>query len=178
MRLNELRDNPGATRQRKRVGRGIGSGTGKTAGRGHKGQKSRSGVAIKGFEGGQMPIHRRLPKRGFNSPFRKKFNAVNLDRIQTAIDAKLIDPGKTVTIDVLLASGVIRRARDGVRLLGNGELKSGVTFEVTGASKGAIEAVEKAGGSVKLVEMPKIVSKEGEKDDWRLEKRKKNAKKD
>ena len=178
MRLNELRDNPGATKLRKRVGRGIGSGTGKTAGRGHKGQKSRSGVAIKGFEGGQMPIHRRLPKRGFNSPFRKQFNAVNLDRIQTAIDAKQIDAGKVVTVDVLLASGVISRAKDGVRLLGNGALKTGVKFEVTGASKGAVAAVEKAGGSVKLVEMPKIVSKEKEKADWRLEKRKKNAKKD
>lgn len=178
MRLNELRDNPGATKQRKRVGRGIGSGTGKTSGRGHKGQKSRSGVAIKGFEGGQMPIHMRLPKRGFNSPFRKKFNAVNLDRIQTAIDAKLIDAGKPVTVDVLLAAGVIRRARDGVRLLGNGELKAGVKFEVTGASKGAIAAVEKTGGSVKLVEMPKIAAKEKEVSDWRLEKRKKNAKKD
>ena len=178
MRLNELRDNPGATKQRKRVGRGIGSGTGKTAGRGHKGQKSRSGVAIKGFEGGQMPIHRRLPKRGFNSPNRKNFNAVNLDRIQIAIDAKQIDAGKPVTVDALLKAGVIRRAKDGVRLLGNGELKSGVSFEVTGASKGAIEAVEKAGGSVKLVEMPKIAAKETEKDDWRLEKRKKNAQKD
>ncbi len=178
MRLNDLRDNPGATKQRKRVGRGIGSGTGKTAGRGHKGQKSRSGVAIKGFEGGQMPIHRRLPKRGFNSIFRKKYNSVNLDRIQTAIDAKRIDAGKPVTVDVLLAAGVIRRAKDGVRLLSNGELKSAISFEVTGASKGAIVAVEKAGGSVKLVEMPKIASKEREKDDWRLEKRNKNAKKD
>lgn len=177
MRLNELRDNPGATRKRKRVGRGIGSGTGKTAGRGHKGQKSRSGVAIKGFEGGQMPIHRRLPKRGFNSIFRKKYNAVNLERIQTAIDADKIDAGKPVTVDVLLAAGVIRRIRDGVRLLGNGELKSALTFEVTGASKGAIAAVEKAGGSVKLVEMPKIAAKKREKADWRLEKRKQNAKK-
>ncbi len=178
MRLNELRDNPGATRQRKRVGRGIGSGTGKTAGRGHKGQKSRSGVAIKGFEGGQMPIHRRLPKRGFKSPNRKHFNAVNLERIQVAIDAKKLDASQTVTVDALLKSGVISRVKDGVRLLGNGELKSGVTFEVTGASKGAVAAVEKAGGSVKLVEMPKIGSKDTEKTDWRLEKRKKNAKKD
>ena len=177
MRLNDLRDNPGATKQRKRVGRGIGSGTGKTAGRGHKGQKSRSGVAIKGFEGGQMPIHRRLPKRGFNSIFRKKYNAVNLDRIQKAIDAKRIDAGKPVTIDVLLSAGVIRRVKDGVRLLGNGELKSAISFEVTGASKGAITAVEKTGGSVKLVEMPKIAAKEREKADWRLEKRNKNAEK-
>ncbi len=178
MRLNELRDNPGATRQRKRVGRGIGSGTGKAAGRGHKGQKSRSGVAIKGFEGGQMPIHRRLPKRGFNSPFRKKFNAVNLERIQAAIDAGRIDAGKPVSVETLLAAGVIRRALDGVRLLGNGELKTGVAFEVTGASKGAIAAVKKAGGSVKLVEMPKTGAKQKEKTDWRLEKRQKNAKKD
>ncbi len=178
MRLNELRDNPGATRKRKRVGRGIGSGTGKTAGRGHKGQKSRSGVAIKGFEGGQMPIHMRLPKRGFNSPFRRKFNVVNLDRIQGAIDAGQIDTGNPVTVDVLVSSGVVRRARDGVRLLGNGELKTAVRFEVTGASKGAIAAVEKAGGTVKLVEMPKTPAAQKDKVDWRLEKRRKNTKKD
>ena len=177
MRLNELRDNPGATKQRKRVGRGIGSGTGKTAGRGHKGQKSRSGVAIKGFEGGQMPIHMRLPKRGFNKPFRKNFNAINLDRLQSAIDAKRIDIEKTITVDVLLEAGVIRRKKDGVRLLGNGELKSKITIEVTGASKGAQSAVEKNGGSVKLVAMPKLAAKEKEKANWRLEKRRKNAKK-
>jgi len=150
MRLNELKDNPGARTARKRVGRGIASGTGKTAGRGHKGQKSRSGVAIKGFEGGQMPLHRRLPKRGFNNIFAKHFNAVNLGRVQRAIDAKKLDPKKPVTEAALLEAGVIRRVRDGVRLLGKGEIKSKVTFEVTGASKGAIAAVEKAGGAVKV----------------------------
>ena len=159
MRLNELRDNPGATRQRKRVGRGPGSGKGKTAGRGHKGQKSRSGVAIKGFEGGQMPIHRRLAKRGFNNIFRKDMNEVNLDRIQQAIEKKTLDPKKPVTVDALVAAGVIRRARDGVRLLGRGELKTKVSFEVTGVTSGAQKAVEKAGGSVTLVEMPKRSSK-------------------
>ena len=159
MRLNELRDNPGATRPRKRVGRGPGSGTGKTAGRGHKGQKSRSGVAIKGFEGGQMPIHRRLAKRGFNNIFRKDLNEVNLDRIQEAIDKKKLDPKKPVTVDALLAAGIIRRARDGVRLLGRGEIKTKVAFEVTGVTAGAKKAVEKAGGSVTLVEMPKRAPK-------------------
>ena len=177
MRLNELRDNPGATRKRKRVGRGIGSGTGKTAGRGHKGQKSRSGVAIKGFEGGQMPIHMRLPKRGFNKPFRKSFNAINLGRIQAAIDAGLIDVDKVITLDVLLAAGVIRRKKDGVRLLGSGELKSKITIEVTGISKSARARIEKNGGSVRLVEMPKRAAREKEKVDWRLEKRRKNANK-
>lgn len=159
MRLNELRDNPGATRPRKRVGRGPGSGTGKTAGRGHKGQKSRSGVAIKGFEGGQMPIHRRMAKRGFNNIFKKDMNEVNLGRVQEAIDKKKLDPNKPVTVDALLSAGIIRRARDGVRLLGNGELKTKVGFEVTGVSAGAQKAVEKAGGSVALVEMPKRAPK-------------------
>ncbi len=154
MRLNELRDNPGATQTRKRVGRGIGSGKGKTAGRGHKGQKSRSGVAIKGFEGGQMPIHRRLPKRGFNNIFSKDFNEVNVGRLQAAIDKKTLDPKKPVTVEALAAAGIIRRVRDGVRLLGQGELKTKLTIEVTGASAGAVKAVEKAGGSVAIVEMP------------------------
>ena len=155
MRLNELRDNPGASTPRKRVGRGIGSGKGKTAGRGHKGQKSRSGVAIKGFEGGQMPLHRRLPKRGFNLRRPKRINAVNIGRIQAAIDKGTLDAGATVTVDALLAAGVIRRALDGVRLLAQGELKEKVAFELTGASAAATKAVEAAGGSVKLVEMPK-----------------------
>ena len=159
MRLNELRDNPGATRTRKRVGRGPGSGKGKTAGRGHKGQKSRSGVAIKGFEGGQMPIHRRLPKRGFNNIFAKDFNEVNVGRLQAAIDKKTLDPKKPVTIDALLAAGIIRRARDGVRLLGQGDLKTKLSLAVTGASAGAVKAVEKAGGTVSLVEMPNRVAK-------------------
>jgi len=153
MRLNELRDNAGAVRNRKRVGRGIGSGTGKTAGRGHKGQKSRSGVAIKGFEGGQMPLHRRLPKRGFTSLFGKDYNEVNLERVQRAIDAGALDAGKPVTVAALLEAGVIRRPKDGVRLLGKGELKAKVTFEVTGVSAGAAKAVEAAGGSVAVVPM-------------------------
>ena len=159
MRLNELRDNPGATRTRKRVGRGPGSGKGKTAGRGHKGQKSRSGVALKGFEGGQMPIHRRLPKRGFNNLFAKDFNEVNVGRLQQAVDKKALDPKKTVTVEALSAAGVIRRVKDGVRLLGQGELKTKLTIEITGASAGAVKAVEKAGGTVKIVEMPKRVAK-------------------
>ena len=160
MRLNELRDNLGATRARKRVGRGIGSGKGKRAGRGDKGQKSRSGVAIKGFEGGQMPIHRRLAKRGFNNIFKKELNEVNLDRVQSAIDKKTLDPKKPVTVEALLEAGIIRRVRDGVRLLGRGELKTKVAFEVTGASAGAKKAVEKAGGSVTLVALPKRAPKE------------------
>jgi len=160
MRLNELRDNPGATRDRKRIGRGIGSGKGKTAGRGHKGQKSRSGVAIKGFEGGQMPLHRRLPKRGFNNIFSKDFNVINVGRLQSAIDKKTLDAKKTITVQILLDAGLIRRVRDGVRLLGQGDLKTKLSLEVTGASAGAVKAVEKAGGSVTLVEMPKRAPKD------------------
>jgi len=152
MKLNELRDVDGATKSRKRVGRGIGSGSGKTAGRGVKGQSSRSGVAINGFEGGQMPLYRRLPKRGFKNIFAKDFNEVSLGRIQVAIDAKKLDAKETVTVEALVKAGVIRRAKDGVRLLGGGELKSKVNFEIAGASKPAIEQVEKAGGSVKLPE--------------------------
>ncbi|WP_186386460.1 50S ribosomal protein L15 [Stappia sp. TSB10P1A] len=151
MKLNELRDNPGATKDRMRVGRGIGSGKGKTGGRGVKGQKSRSGVAIKGFEGGQMPLHRRLPKRGFTNIFAKSFNAVSLARVQTAIDAGKLDASQTVTAEALKAAGVIRRVKDGVRLLADGELKAGVTFEVAGASKNALAAVEKAGGKVTII---------------------------
>ncbi|TYR35266.1 50S ribosomal protein L15 [Mesorhizobium microcysteis] len=152
MKLNELRDRDGATKARKRVGRGIGSGSGKTGGRGVKGQSSRSGVALNGFEGGQMPLYRRLPKRGFKNIFGKDFNEVSLGRIQTAIDAKKLDAKETVTVEALVKAGVIRRAKDGVRLLGGGELKSKVNFEIAGASKSAIEQVEKAGGSVKLPE--------------------------
>ena len=152
MKLNEISDNAGAAKARKRVGRGIGSGTGKTAGRGHKGQKSRSGVAIKGFEGGQMPIHRRLPTRGFNKPFRKPCNAVNLDRIQAAVDAGKLDAKNPVDVDALIAAGVVRRARDGVRVLGRGELKAKIAFKVAGASETAKAAIEKAGGSVEIVE--------------------------
>jgi large subunit ribosomal protein L15 len=148
MKLNELADNQGARQARKRVGRGIGSGTGKTAGRGHKGQKSRSGVALKGFEGGQMPLHRRLPKRGFNNIFAKRFVALNLDRLQGAIDAKKLDPKKPIDAGVLKAAGVIKNPRDGVRLLARGELTSKISITVAGASKKAAEAVEKAGGSL------------------------------
>ncbi|WP_099868178.1 50S ribosomal protein L15 [Pararhizobium haloflavum] len=151
MKLNELKDAEGATKARKRVGRGIGSGTGKTGGRGVKGQKSRSGVAINGFEGGQMPIYRRLPKRGFTNIFAKDYNVVSLARLQAAVDAKKLDAGKTVDADALKAAGVIRRTKDGVRVLGDGELKAKLTLEVAGASKAAIEKVEKAGGSVKVL---------------------------
>lgn len=150
MKLNELRDKDGATHSSKRVGRGIGSGKGKTGGRGVKGQKARSGVAINGFEGGQMPLYRRLPKRGFRKPFAKSYNAVSLGRIQTAIDAKKLDAKETVNAEALIKAGVIRRAKDGVRLLAGGELKTKVVFDIAGASKSAVAAVEKAGGSVKL----------------------------
>jgi large subunit ribosomal protein L15 len=151
MKLNEITDNPGAHKKRVRIGRGIGSGVGKTGGRGGKGQTARSGVRIKGFEGGQMPLHRRLPKRGFNKPFGLKFNEVNLDRVQQAIDAKKLDISGTVDAEALIKAGVLRRAKDGVRLLGMGELKSKVQFSVWGASKSAVEAVEKAGGSVTIL---------------------------
>ncbi|MDF1601418.1 50S ribosomal protein L15 [Mesorhizobium sp. YIM 152430] len=152
MKLNELRDVDGATHSRKRVGRGIGSGKGKTSGRGVKGQSSRSGVAINGFEGGQMPIYRRLPKRGFKNPFSKSFNEISVGKVQEAIDSGRLDGKKAVTIEALVEAGLIRRARDGVRLLGSGEIKSKVSFDVAGASKSAIEKVEKAGGSVKVPE--------------------------
>jgi large subunit ribosomal protein L15 len=152
MKLNELRDVDGATHSRKRVGRGIGSGKGKTSGRGVKGQSSRSGVAINGFEGGQMPIYRRLPKRGFKNPFAKSFNEISVGKVQEAIDSGRLDGKKAVTIEALVEAGLIRRARDGVRLLGSGEIKSKVSFDVAGASKSAIEKVEKAGGSVKVPE--------------------------
>lgn len=150
MKLNELTDNPGATKKRKRVGRGIGSGTGKTGGRGVKGQKSRTGVAIKGFEGGQMPLHRRLPKRGFTNIFAKEYVEVSLGRIQTAIDAGRLDAGQTIDAAALKAAGVIRRIKDGVRILGGGELTAKVALDVAGASGPAAAAVEKAGGSVKV----------------------------
>lgn len=151
MKLNEITDKPGASKSRKRVGRGIGSGLGKTGGRGVKGQKSRSGVAIAGYEGGQMPIHMRLPKRGFNAPFAKDFNIVSLARVQTAIDAGKLDGKATVTAEALKEAGVIRRVKDGVRLLADGELKGAVSFEIAGASKAAVAAVEKAGGQVTLL---------------------------
>ena len=150
MKLNELRDNPGAAKKRMRVGRGVGSGKGKTAGRGIKGQKSRSGVAINGYEGGQMPLYQRLPKRGFNKPNRKSFAVVNLGIIQKFIDAKKLDAKKDITEDALLEAGVVRRKLDGVRVLAKGELTAKVNIAVTGASKSAIEAVEKAGGSLSV----------------------------
>jgi large subunit ribosomal protein L15 len=155
MRLNQLADNPGAHKTRMRVGRGIGSGKGKTGGRGVKGQKSRTGVRIKGFEGGQMPIHRRLPKRGFVNIHARKLNEVNLGRVQAAIDAGALDVAKPVTIDVLVAAGVLNKKKGGVRLLGGGELKTRASFEVWGASKSAKEAVEKLGGTVKVLAPPR-----------------------
>lgn len=154
MKLNDLKDNAGARKVGKRVGRGIGSGKGKTAGRGVKGQWARSGVALKGFEGGQMPLHRRLPKRGFNNIFRRDFNEVNLERLQTAIDAGKLDVNATIDVAALVQAGVLRRAKDGVRLLGNGELTSKISLSVAGASKSAVAAVEKAGGSVTLLNPP------------------------
>jgi len=151
MKLSELADRPGARKVRRRVGRGIGSGKGKTAGRGVKGQKARSGVAVKGFEGGQMPLHRRLPKRGFKSLFAREFNEINLGRVQQAIDAGKLDAAATVDVEALVKAGILRRARDGVRLLGDGEIKAKVAFAVAGASKSAVQAVEKAGGSVTIL---------------------------
>jgi len=151
MKLNVIKDNPGSSKKRMRVGRGIGSGKGKTAGRGVKGQKARTGVAIKGFEGGQMPLHRRLPKRGFNNIFRVEFAEINLDRLQDAVDAKKIDAGSVVNVESLVKAGVLRRAKGGLRLLGRGEFKAKLNIEVHGASKTAIAAVEKAGGSVKIL---------------------------
>ena len=154
MRLNELRDNPGAVKKPKRVGRGPGSGKGQTAGRGIKGQKSRSGVALNGYEGGQMPLYQRLPKRGFTKPNRRKFAVINLGVLQKFIDAGKIDPKKAVTEDVLVESGAVRRKRDGVRVLAKGEFSAKVDLQVTGASAGAREVVEKSGGSLTLMAPP------------------------
>lgn len=151
MKLSEIADNAGSRKKRMRVGRGIGSGKGKTAGRGGKGQTARSGVRIKGFEGGQMPLHRRLPKRGFNNIFRLEFAEINLDRVQDAINAKLLDASGVINAESLVKARVIRRAKDGVRLLGRGEIKTKLNLEVHGASKSAIAAIEKAGGTVKIL---------------------------
>ena len=148
MKLHELRDNPGATKTKKRVARGPGSGKGKTAGRGIKGQKSRSGVAINGYEGGQMPLYQRLPKRGFNKPNQKKFAVVNLGIIQKFIDAKKLDIKGEITEDTLVEAGIVRRKLDGIRVLGKGEFSAKIKLNVTGASKSAVAAVEKAGGSL------------------------------
>ncbi|MDQ4059866.1 MAG: 50S ribosomal protein L15 [Pseudomonadota bacterium] len=151
MKLNELADRPGANKPKKRLGRGIGSGKGKTAGRGVKGQKARSGVSVKGFEGGQMPLHRRLPKRGFKNPSAKDYAVVNLGRLQAAVDAGRIETGAPITADALIRAGLVRRVRDGIRLLGKGEIRAGLRIEVNGASKSAVEAVERAGGSVTII---------------------------
>jgi large subunit ribosomal protein L15 len=155
MKLNEISDNAGARRGRTRIGRGIGSGKGKTGGRGGKGQTARAGVRIKGFEGGQMPLHRRLPKRGFINIFALKFNVVNLDRIQAAIDRGALDAKETIDVEALVRGGVLRRAKDGVRLLGRGEIKVPLQFAVHGASQSAIATVERAGGTVKVLAPPK-----------------------
>ena len=151
MKLSELSDRPGARKTRRRIGRGIGSGKGKTGGRGGKGQTARAGVTIKGFEGGQMPLHRRLPKRGFTNVFRKEYNEVNLGRVQQAIDAGKLDPAATIDVEALIKAGILRRARAGVRLLGSGEITAKVALTVAGASKSAVAAVEKAGGSVTVL---------------------------
>jgi large subunit ribosomal protein L15 len=160
MKLNEIRDNPGAHHKYKRIGRGIGSGKGKTSGRGGKGQTARTGVALNGFEGGQTPLHRRLPKRGFTNIFRAEYHVVNLGRLQQAVDDGRLSAEATVDGPALLAAGLLRRVRHGVRLLAKGELKTALTISVAGASKAAVEAVERAGGKVVLPEpKPVIVSK-------------------
>ena len=161
MKLNQIADNPGARKNRMRIGRGIGSGMGKTGGRGGKGQTARTGVRIKGFEGGQMPLHRRLPKRGFrNTSFAVKLNQINLGKVQAAIDAGLIDANSPVDVGAMVKAGLMRRARGGVKLLDHGEFKSKVEFSVYRASKSAIEAVQKAGGAVKILAAPKEVDAE------------------
>ncbi|MEO1168901.1 MAG: 50S ribosomal protein L15 [Pseudomonadota bacterium] len=162
MKLNELKDNKGARKERTRVGRGIGSGKGKTGGRGMKGQKSRSGVSINGFEGGQMPLHMRIPKRGFNNPFGKDHAIVNIGAVQKAIDEKKLDAKKVVDQAALEAIGLTRGGKDGVRLLGKGEISAKVKFAVAGASKSAVEAVEKAGGTVEIAAAPKAEKAETE----------------
>ena len=151
MILNDIRDNEGAVKERMRIGRGIGSGKGKQGGRGGKGQTARSGYRNKGFEGGQMPLHRRLPKRGFTPPNARDLNEVNLGRIQQAVEAGKLDQNAPVTVDALVAAGVCSKPRDGVKVLGVGELKTRLTFEVAGASRSAVEAIERAGGTVKVL---------------------------
>ncbi len=170
MRLNAMNDNPGSSRQRKRLGRGIGSGKGKTGGRGGKGQTARTGVRINGFEGGQMPLHRRLPKRGFNNPFREDFNELNVGDVQAAVDSGRIAADKPVTVESLVEAGLLRRRKDGLRLLGEGELKARLQIEVSYATKTAAAAVTKAGGTVKMLRKAKDESelkakaKKGKKD--------------
>ena len=154
VKLNGLSDNPGASKNRMRVGRGIGSGKGKTGGRGVKGQKARTGVAVKGFEGGQMPLHRRLPERGFTNLFATHYNEVNIGRIQQAVEAGKLDADTPITLDALIAAGVVSKPRDGVKILGQGKLAAKLAFEVAAASKSAIAAIEGAGGSIKLLSQP------------------------
>ena len=163
MRLNELRDNPGSRKVRIRIGRGIGSGMGKQGGRGGKGQTARTGVAIGGFEGGQMPLHRRLPKRGFNKWRRKDYNEVNVGALQQAIDDKRLDAGKPVDLDALVAAGIVRRPKDGLRLLGSGEIKAKLSLTVNHASGTAKTAIEKAGGSIKLIEKKVLAADEAKR---------------
>ena len=166
MKLNELADNPGARKLRKRIGRGIGSGTGKTSGKGHKGQKSRSGVSLLGFEGGQMPLSRRLPKRGFKNIFRKDYRAVNLGRLQIAIDVGKLDVTQPITEQAMRAAGLVKTLGDGIRILAKGDLKSNINIEATGASKSAIAAIEKAGGSISLSKRSRAASElEGQSGD-------------
>jgi large subunit ribosomal protein L15 len=172
MKLNELRDNQGARHRKIRVGRGIGSGKGKTAGRGQKGQKSREGVSIAGFEGGQMPLHMRLPKRGFNNIFAKDHAEVNLGAIQKAVDAGKLDAKGTIDHAALKAAGLARGGKDGVRLLGKGEVTAKLNFLVAGASKGAIEAVEKAGGKVEVIELVSAADKAAAKKGVKYRERK------
>lgn len=172
MRLNEIRDNDGARKPAKRIGRGIGSGTGKTAGKGQKGQKSRSGVSLLGFEGGQMPLHRRLPKRGFNNPFSKDFAELTTGKLQKAVDAGKVDAKGTISAAELLAAGVVRKSKDGVRLINKGDVTAKLTLDVAYASKGAIEAVEKAGGSVAVAEKKERVVGKGRRRDRKSAERK------
>jgi large subunit ribosomal protein L15 len=176
MRLNEIKDNPGARKMRVRVGRGIGSGLGKQAGRGGKGQTARTGVAIGGFEGGQMPLHRRLPKRGFNSLFREKFNEINVGALQAAIDSGRLEAGKPIDLASLIAAGMLRRPKDGLRLLGDGELKAKLAITANHASATARAAVEKAGGSISLIEK-KIIEADEVKRKKTAAKKSKNSKK-
>jgi large subunit ribosomal protein L15 len=163
MKLNEIRDNAGARHYEKRLGRGIGSGLGKTSGKGHKGQKARSGVALHAFEGGQMPLHRRLPKRGFNNIFAKTYAEVNLDKLQQAVDAGKLDSSKPVDAEAIRNAGIVKQTRDGVRVLGRGELKAKLDLQVAGASKSAQAAVEQAGGSVTIVDAEKAAQREANK---------------
>jgi large subunit ribosomal protein L15 len=178
MKLNQLAGREGSRKNRMRVGRGIGSGKGKTAGRGYKGQKSRTGVSIKGFEGGQMPLHRRLPKRGFTNIFARRLGEVNLGRVQTAIDKGHLSGSGPINVEALVKAGVLKRAHDGVRLLGKGEIKGKLNFEVDGASKSAVAAVEKAGGTVKVLREKKPEPEKAEKTETKPAKAGKKPAKD